>query len=97
MTEYDGTNGPLKTSRGGTLMQAICGAFAEVVVDKSQIVKVSSKISYEAAALMACGVITGITVVNAAKIKPGQDVIIIGAGQVDSMQSKAQDLRALIE
>tara|TARA_B000000532_G_scaffold31300_1_gene21357 strand:- start:1154 stop:2239 length:1086 start_codon:yes stop_codon:yes gene_type:complete len=85
MTEYDGTNGPLKTSRGGTLMQAMaCGAFAEkVVVDKSQIVKVSSKISYEAAALMACGVITGIgAVVNAAKIKPGQDVIIIGAGGV---------------
>ena len=66
-------------------MQAMaCGAFAEkVVVDKSQIVKVSSKISYEAAALMACGVITGIgAVVNAAKIKPGQDVIIIGAGGV---------------
>ena len=85
MTEYDGTNGPLKTSRGGTLMQAMaCGAFAEkVVVDKSQIVKVSSKISYEAAALMACGVITGIgAVVNAAKIKPGQDVIVIGAGGV---------------
>ena len=32
---------------------------------------------------MACGVITGIgAVVNAAKIKPGQDVIVIGAGGV---------------
>ena len=85
MTDSEGTDGPLKTLNGGKLMQAMaCGAFAEkVVVDKSQIVKVSKKISYESAALMACGVITGIgAVVNAARIKPGQDVIVIGAGGV---------------
>ena len=85
LTEYDGTNGPLKTLNGDKLMQAMaCGAFAEkVVVDKSQVVKVSKTISYETAALMACGVITGIgAVVNAAKIKPGQDVVVIGAGGV---------------
>lgn len=85
MTDSDGSDGPLKTLNGGKLMQAMaCGAFAEkVVVDKSQIVKVSKKISYETAALMACGVITGIgSVVNAARIKPGQDVIVIGAGGV---------------
>ena len=84
-TDSEGTDGPLKTLNGGKLMQAMaCGAFAEkVVVDKSQIVKVSKKISYESAALMACGVITGIgAVVNAARIKPGQDVIVIGAGGV---------------
>ena len=83
--EYDGTKGPLKTLGGDELMQAMaCGAFAEkVVVDKSQVVKISEKISYETAALMACGVITGIgAVVNAAKIKPGQDVVVIGAGGV---------------
>ena len=85
MTDSEGTEGPLKTLNGGKLMQAMaCGAFAEkVVVDKSQIVKVSKEISYESAALMACGVITGIgAVVNAARIKPGQDVIVIGAGGV---------------
>ncbi len=83
--EYDFTEGPLKTFSGDRLMQAMgCGAFAEkVVVDKSQIVKISKTISYETAALMACGVITGVgAVVNAAKIKPGQDVVVIGAGGV---------------
>ena len=39
-TPYDGDHGPLKTSDGGKLHQAMaCGAFAEkVVVDQSQIV-----------------------------------------------------------
>ena len=46
LTEYDGTNGPLKTLNGDKLMQAMaCGAFAEkVVVDKSQVVKVNKTI-----------------------------------------------------
>ncbi len=85
MTEYDGTNGPLKTSRGGTLMQAMaCGAFAEkVVVDQSQIVKLNTDLNLATASLLACGVITGIgAVVNAAKLRPGQDVVVIGAGGV---------------
>ncbi|MEN8840895.1 MAG: zinc-binding dehydrogenase, partial [Octadecabacter sp.] len=39
--------------------------------------------SMEAASLLACGVITGIgAVVNAAKVRPGQDVVVIGAGGV---------------
>lgn len=77
--------GPLTTSDGAPLVQAMnCGAFAEkVVVDQSQIVKIPTSLSMEAASLLACGVITGIgAVVNAAKLRAGQDVVIIGAGGV---------------
>jgi hypothetical protein len=60
------------------------GAFAErVVVDRSQIVPLPEGIAPEAAALLACGVITGVgAVVNSARVRPGQDVVVIGAGGV---------------
>lgn len=82
---YDGDLGPIKTASGGKLHQAMaCGGFAEkVVVDSSQVVTLPDGISMEAASLLACGVITGIgAVVNAAKVRPGQDVVVIGAGGV---------------
>lgn len=84
-TGYDGDLGPIKTADGGKLHQAMaCGGFAEkVVVDASQVVTLPDGISMEAASLLACGVITGIgAVVNAAKVRPGQDVVVIGAGGV---------------
>ena len=84
-TPYDGDKGPLTTSDGGKLHQAMaCGAFAEkVVVDQSQVVVVPDSISMECAALISCGVITGVgAAVNAAGLRPGQDVVIIGAGGV---------------
>ncbi len=61
-----------------------CGAFAEkVVVDQSQIVALPDDMPAECVALMACGVITGIgAVVNAGKLRPGEDVVVIGAGGV---------------
>ncbi|QFT57383.1 S-(hydroxymethyl)mycothiol dehydrogenase [Sulfitobacter sp. THAF37] len=84
-TPYDGDKGPLKTADGGTLHQGMAsGAFAEkVVVEQAQVVKVSEDIPKEAAALIACGVITGVgAVVNAAGLRAGQDVVVIGAGGV---------------
>ena len=84
-TSYDGDHGPLRTADGGKLHQAMAsGAFAEkVVVDQSQVVRVPSDISMEAASLLACGVITGVgAVVNAANLRAGQDVVVIGAGGV---------------
>jgi len=84
-TPYDGDHGPIKTSEGGRLHQAMaCGAFAEaVVVDQRQVVKISADIPKECAALIACGVITGVgAVVNAAGLRAGQDVVVIGAGGV---------------
>ena len=84
-TPYDGDTGPLKTKEGGKLHQAMAsGAFAEkVVVDQAQVVKISRDIPKDAACLIACGVITGVgAVVNAAALRPGQDVVVIGAGGV---------------
>jgi len=84
-TPYDGDQGPLKTADGGKLHQAMAsGAFAEkVVVEQAQVVKISHDIPKDAASLIACGVITGVgAVVNAAGLRAGQDVVVIGAGGV---------------
>ncbi len=84
-TPYDGDKGPITTADGGKLHQAMaCGAFAEkVVVDQRQVVKVPSVMPMDAASLIACGVITGVgAVVNAAGLRAGQDVVVIGAGGV---------------
>ena len=60
------------------------GGFAEyVVVDKSQVVKVPKDMPLDIAALLACGVITGFGgVVNRAKVRPFQSVVVMGAGGV---------------
>ncbi len=85
-TPYDGVkNGPLTTADGDPLEQAMaCGAFAEkVVVDQRQIVKIPETMGKDVASLISCGVITGVgAAVNAAGLRPGQDVVVIGAGGV---------------
>jgi len=83
--ESDMVSGPLTSATGEALVQAMnTGGFAErVVVDQSQVVKLSDGIAMEAASLLACGVITGVgAVVNAAGLRAGQDVVVIGAGGV---------------
>lgn len=70
---------------GTPVVQAMnCGAFAEkVVVDQSQVVVLPDSMPPEAVSLLACGVITGIgAVVNAGRLRPGEDVVVIGAGGV---------------
>lgn len=77
--------GPLTDADGGPMEQAMnSGAFAEkVVVDQSQVVLIPEDMSRDAASLIACGVITGIgAVVNAAGLRAGQDVVVIGTGGV---------------
>lgn len=61
-----------------------CGAFAEkVVVDQSQVVEVPETMSADAACLLACGVPTGLgAAVNTAGVRPGDKVVVIGAGGV---------------
>ena len=84
-TPYDGDKGPIRTVDDTKLHQALaCGAFAEsVVVDQRQIVKIPKTRAKDAASLIACGVITGVgAVVNAAQLRAGQDVVVIGAGGV---------------
>ena len=81
----DGKNSPLSTPQGDAMWQALfTGAFAEkVVVDQSQLVKIPADMPKDAAALMSCGVITGVgAAVNTANIRPGQNVVVIGAGGV---------------
>ncbi|WP_171125829.1 MULTISPECIES: Zn-dependent alcohol dehydrogenase [unclassified Ruegeria] len=84
-TPYDTVKGPLKTSKGEPLEQAMaCGAFAEkVVVSHRQIVKIPENMPKDVASLLSCGVITGVgAAVNAAGLRAGQDVVVIGAGGV---------------
>lgn len=60
------------------------GGFAEyVVVDQSQIVPIPEEVPMDHACLLACGVITGFgAVANTARVEPGSNVAIIGAGGV---------------
>ena len=84
-TPYDRLNGVLSTADGAPVEHGLAtGAFAEkVVVDQSQIVKIPDDVAKDVASLISCGVITGVgAAVNAAGIRPGQDVVVIGAGGV---------------
>ncbi len=77
--------GPLTTRDGAPLTQGLnCAAFAErVVVHTSQLAPVPKGIPMDAAALLSCGVITGVgAVVNTARVRPGEVVVVIGAGGV---------------
>ncbi len=76
---------PLSRLDGSEVFQAMnCGAFAEkVVVDQSQIARVPDEMPLDVASLLSCGVITGVgAAVNAARIRAGEDVVVIGAGGV---------------
>lgn len=84
-TGYDRDAGPLSTVDGGVLQHGLaCGAFAErAVVDQSQLAKIPDDMPMDAASLLSCGVITGMgAVVNTASVRPGQNVVVIGAGGV---------------
>jgi S-(hydroxymethyl)glutathione dehydrogenase/alcohol dehydrogenase len=61
-----------------------CGAFAEeVVVPRQGAVKVADDVPYEVAALVGCGVMTGVgAVINTADVRPGAAVAVIGCGGV---------------
>jgi len=76
---------PLSRQDGSPVHQAMyCGGFAEkVVVDQSQIARVPDQMPLDVASVLSCGVITGVgAAVNAAKIRAGEDVVVIGAGGV---------------
>ena len=61
-----------------------CGAFAEkVVVKDSQTQEIPMDIPASSAAVISCGVITGLgAAVNTAQVRPGEVVVVIGAGGV---------------
>jgi S-(hydroxymethyl)glutathione dehydrogenase / alcohol dehydrogenase len=75
----------LRNQRGQTIQQGLrTAAFAEyVIVDQSQLVTVPKAMPLESAALLACGVITGLgAVVNTARVGPGSSVAVLGVGGV---------------
>lgn len=84
-TGYDRAGGTL-TLPDGTVVEHGMGtaAFAEeVVVHQSQLAPIPEGVPMEAAALLACGVITGAgAVLNTARVEAGANVVVIGAGGV---------------
>ena len=75
----------LRNQQGQPIHHGInTAAFAEyVIVDQSQLAPVPEDMPLESAALLACGVITGLgAVVNRARVEPGSSVVVIGAGGV---------------
>lgn len=84
-TPYDRTRGTLRLPDGTVVEHGLnTAAFAEeVVVHASQLAPVPEGVPMEAAALLACGVITGAgAVLNTARVEPGAAVVVIGAGGV---------------
>ena len=73
------------TVAGAALVQGMrTGAFAEyVVVEASQAVAIPHDVPLDAAALIACGVLTGLgAVTNTAGVRAGESVVVIGTGGV---------------
>jgi S-(hydroxymethyl)glutathione dehydrogenase/alcohol dehydrogenase len=60
------------------------GTFAEeLVVPADAVIKIGDDVPYEVAALLACGVLTGVgAVLNTAGVRPGETAVVIGAGGV---------------
>ena len=76
---------PLSAGDGSPVHQgARTAAFAErVLVHASQVVQVPAEIEFDRAALLACGVVTGIgAVLNTARVEAGATVAVIGTGGV---------------
>jgi S-(hydroxymethyl)glutathione dehydrogenase / alcohol dehydrogenase len=76
---------PLSTPDGSPIRQGLRTAgFAEkVVVHASQVARIPRAVPLESAALLACGVITGLcAVLNTAAMRPGGHVVTIGTGGV---------------
>ncbi|MEV6302393.1 alcohol dehydrogenase catalytic domain-containing protein [Actinoplanes sp. NPDC051861] len=61
-----------------------CGSFAEeMVVPRAGAVRIDADVPYEVAALVGCGVTTGVgAVINTARVRPGDTVVVIGCGGV---------------
>lgn len=84
-TPHPAPGGVIRDRAGAPLYQAMnTGGFArDVVVDQSQIAAIPSDMAMDTASLLSCGVITGIgAVVNTARLRAGEDVVVIGAGGV---------------
>jgi S-(hydroxymethyl)glutathione dehydrogenase/alcohol dehydrogenase len=61
-----------------------CGTWAEeVVIPSLGAIKIDDDVSWEAAALIGCGITTGVgAAINTARVRPGSTVAVIGCGGV---------------
>ncbi|GII55824.1 alcohol dehydrogenase [Planotetraspora thailandica] len=61
-----------------------CGTWAEeIIVPWQGAIKVDPEVPYEAAALIGCGITTGVgAAINTAKVRPGTTVAVVGCGGV---------------
>ena len=79
-------SGGSRLHRGGTAVHHHLGvsAFATMaVVDRRSAVKIDSDIPAEIAALFGCAVLTGVgAVMNSARVRPGESVVLYGLGGV---------------
>jgi S-(hydroxymethyl)glutathione dehydrogenase/alcohol dehydrogenase len=76
---------PLRDGEGKPVVHGLrTGAFAEhILVDASQAVAIPKDMKLDSAALIACGVLTGMgAVVNTANVRAGSSVVVIGCGGV---------------
>lgn len=75
---------------------ANAGVFAErTVVHESQAVVIDPKVPLEAACLIGCAVVTGAgAVLNRARVRPGETVLVIGAGGIGQSVVQAARLSA---
>lgn len=79
------TDAPRISTNGERVSQVYgLGGFAQqALVHENQLVKVPIELPFAQAALLGCGVVTGAgAVLNAADIRAGQTVVIVGAGGV---------------
>jgi Zn-dependent alcohol dehydrogenase len=76
---------PLTDKHGASIVHGLrTGAFAEyAIVDVSQVAAIPKTVPLESAALIACGVLTGMgAVVNTAAVRTGSSVVVLGCGGV---------------
>jgi S-(hydroxymethyl)glutathione dehydrogenase/alcohol dehydrogenase len=75
----------LRAEDGREIVQGFrTGAFAErVVLHASQVAVVPPDMPLDSAALLSCGVVTGLgAVINTARVRPGESVVVVGTGGV---------------
>lgn len=79
-------DGTTRLSSGGTALHqmAMCGTFSEeTIVPGISVVKIDDDIPFKIAALIGCGVLTGVgAALNTADIREGDTVAVIGCGGV---------------
>ena len=75
---------PLGGSDGPIALGLGIGTFGEqTVVPRSAVVRIDADISFDVAALVGCGVMTGVgAAINTARVTPGSTVAVIGCGGV---------------